>query len=299
MTLPGATILIENTAQGFTSDFDGNFSINASIGAALIISYVGYSDQKLTVGASDSYNISLESDNKLDEVVVTALGIQRSKKSLGSATQKVDSKEISTTKSDNIINQLSGKVAGLAIQRTNNIGGSTNVVIRGHTSLTGSNQALFVLDGVLLSNLNTNARTQSQGSNGYDYGNPVSDINPEDIESISVLKGAAATALYGSRESNGVIMVTKKKGIINGNKNFSVEISSNITIGSVDKSTFPEFQNEYGASYGGEDFSFTEFDINNDGAFDKVVNVNHDASFGPKFDPNLNITLVRFVSSAC
>ena len=94
-------------------------------------------------------------------------------------------------------------------------------------------------------------------------------------------------------------MVTTKKGIINGNKNFSVEIPSNVTIGSVDKSTFPEFQNEYGASYGGEDFSFTEFDINNDGAFDKVVNVNHDGSFGPKFDPNLNITLARFVSSAC
>ena len=104
MTLPGATILIENTAQSFTSDFDGNFSINASIGAALIISYVGYSDQKLTVAASDSYNISLKSDNKLDEVVVTALGILRSKKSLGSATQKVDSKESLTTKSDNIIN---------------------------------------------------------------------------------------------------------------------------------------------------------------------------------------------------
>ena len=212
LPLIGATVVISGTSSGTTTDFDGNYKINASSGDVLNFSYVGYSDQNVTVGASNTVNATLQPDNTLDEVVVTALGIKRSKKSLGYATQKVSEDEISTTKSDNILNQLSGKAAGVSIQRTNNLGGSTNVIVRGHTSLTGNNQALFVIDGVPVSNRNTNAGTQSQGSNGYDYGNPISDINPDDIVSINILKGAAASVLYGSRASNGVIMITTKKG---------------------------------------------------------------------------------------
>ena len=123
-----------------------------------------------------------------------------------------------------------------------------------------------------------NQGTQSQGSNGYDYGNPMSDINTDDIESINILKGAAASVLYGSRASNGVIMITTKKGTESGKRDFSVSINSNITTGFVDKSTFPEFQNEYGAGYGGDDYNFPGYS-----------NVNDDASYGPKFDPNIKL----------
>ncbi len=278
LPLIGTTVLVVGTSSGTTTDFDGKYSIKAKAGDVLSYSYVGYTTQNKTVGAASTINLSLQSDNTLDEVVVTALGIKRDKKSLGYATQKVDGSEISTTKSDNVLNQLSGKAAGVSIQRTNNIGGSTNVIIRGHTSLTGSNQALFVIDGVPVSNRNTNAGTQSQGSNGYDYGNPMSDINTDDIESINILKGAAASVLYGSRASNGVIMITTKKGTESGKRDFSVSINSNITTGFVDKSTFPEFQNEYGAGYGGDDYNFPGYS-----------NVNDDASYGPKFDPNIKL----------
>ena len=278
LPLIGATVVISGTSSGTTTDFDGKYMLNANTGDVLNFSYVGYSDQNKTVGAASTINLSLQPDNTLDEVVVTALGIKRSKKSLGYAIQKVDGSEISTTKSDNVLNQLSGKAAGLSIQRTNNLGGSTNVIIRGHASLTGNNQALFVIDGVPITNRNTNTSAQSQGGSGYDYGNPMSDINSDDIESLNILKGAAATALYGSRASNGVIMITTKKGKGLGKKGFSVTINSNVTTGFVDKSTFAEFQNEYGAGYGGDDYNWPGYS-----------NLNDDASYGPKFDPNIKL----------
>ena len=278
LPLIGATVVISGTSSGTTTDFDGKYMLNANTGDVLNFSYVGYSDQNKTVGAASTINLSLQPDNTLDEVVVTALGIKRSKKSLGYAIQKVDGSEISTTKSDNVLNQLSGKAAGLSIQRTNNLGGSTNVIIRGHASLTSDNQALFVIDGVPITNRNTNTSAQSQGGSGYDYGNPMSDINSDDIESLNILKGAAATALYGSRASNGVIMITTKKGKGLGKKGFSVTINSNVTTGFVDKSTFAEFQNEYGAGYGGDDYNWPGYS-----------NLNDDASYGPKFDPNIKL----------
>lgn len=131
---------------------------------------------------------------------------------MGYATQEVQGEELSTVKSGNFVNALSGKASGIQIRKNNNMGGSTNVVIRGNASLTGSNQALFVIDGVPINNTNSNSKYQGQASgNYYDYGNTASDINPDDIESVNVLKGAAASALYGSRAANGVIMITTKK----------------------------------------------------------------------------------------
>ncbi len=186
---------------------------------------------------------------QVDEVVVTALGISRERKSLGYATQEVKGDAVSAVKSDNFINSLSGKVAGVVITRNTNIGGSTNIQVRGATSLTGNNQALFVIDGVPISNRNTNTSGQSQDGTGYDFGNAASDINPDDIESINVLKGAAATALYGSRASTGVIMITTKKGA-NKKNGIGITVNSNFTTGSIDKSTFPEYQKKYGAGYG-------------------------------------------------
>ncbi|MGY0426327.1 MAG: SusC/RagA family TonB-linked outer membrane protein, partial [Polaribacter sp.] len=288
--LPGVSILIKGTTKGIETDFDGKYSMKATIGDVLVFRYLGYKTIEKIVGGSNAINVILkEGGEVLDEIVVTALGIKRSKKSLGYATQKIGNKEISTVKESNVLNQLSGKVAGLAIQRTNNLGGSTNVVIRGQTSLTGSNQALFVIDGVPISNRNTNTGTQTQGSVGYDYGNPISDINPDDIESMNILKGAAATALYGSRASNGVIVINTKKGKGANSKDYSISVSSNFSVGSIDKSTFPKFQKEYGAGYGGNNYNFSPSDFNGNGTIDNYANVNDDASFGLKFDSNLNL----------
>ncbi|MCH4551526.1 SusC/RagA family TonB-linked outer membrane protein [Aestuariibaculum lutulentum] len=291
MPLPGATILIKGTTTGTSTDFDGNYSITASQGQTLVFSYVGYSNQEIVVGTSNIIDIKLsESAESLEEVVVTALGISRDKKSLGYSTQEVRGDELTSVQSSNFTNNLSGKASGIKIARTTNMGGSTNVLIRGNTSLTGDNQALFVIDGVPINNINTNTRGQEQASGGnYDYGNTASDINPDDIESINILKGAAASALYGSRAANGVIMITTKKG--KKSKGFGVTVSSGVTFGSIDKSTFPKYQNQYGAGYGpyydGPGDQWYYEDIDGDGNPDLVAGLGEDASYGPAFDPNL------------
>src|SRR5690606_7881532 len=154
------------------SDFDGNYSIDAAAGQTLVYSYVGFETQEVAVGASNKMNVTLKAGSVLDEVVVTALGVSREKQSLGYSTQQVAGEDVATVKGNNFTNALSGKVSGLQIRRNNNIGGSTNVVIRGNTSLTGDNQALFVIDGVPISNRNTNSAGQGQAQgNYYDYGN--------------------------------------------------------------------------------------------------------------------------------
>ena len=163
LPLIGATVVISGTSSGTTTDFDGNYKINASAGDVLNFSYVGYSDQNSTVGASNTISLSLQPDNTLDEVVVTALGIKRDKKSLGYATQKVKGEAVSKIKSGNFVNSLSGKVAGLDIKSSGTLGGSTNAVIRGSSSIAGNNQALFVIDGIPVDNGNTNSRNQATG----------------------------------------------------------------------------------------------------------------------------------------
>ncbi len=285
LPLPGVNIIIKGTTSGTQSDFDGNYTIQAAVGQTLVYSYVGFETQEIAVGASNKMNVTMQAGSVLDEVVVTALGVSREKQSLGYSTQEVQGEDLSTVKSGNFTNALSGKVSGLQIRRNNNMGGSTNVVIRGNASLTGDNQALFVVDGVPISNRNTNDANQAQASgNYYDYGNAAADINPDDIESVNVLKGAAASALYGSRAANGVIIITTKKG--KKSKGIGVTINSNATVGFIDKSTFAEYQNQYGPGYG--DY-FTFEDINGDGQDDQVENYVDDASYGPAFDPNLNI----------
>jgi TonB-dependent SusC/RagA subfamily outer membrane receptor len=210
---------------------------------------------------------------------------------LGYATQEVKGDQVSTAKESNFINSLSGKVSGVEIKRNNNMGASTNIVVRGFKSLTGNNQALFVVDGVPIDNSNTTSSSTAQGGGGYDYGNAASDINPDDIESINVLKGAAATALYGSRAANGVVMVTTKKG--KKNQGLGVNVSMGYSVGSIDKSTFPKYQSSYGGGYGNyyEDPShkFLYRDINGDGVDDLVVPMSEDASWGAKFDPNKQV----------
>ncbi|RMA57708.1 TonB-linked SusC/RagA family outer membrane protein [Ulvibacter antarcticus] len=286
--LLGVNIIIKGTSQGTQTDFDGNYALEASEGQTLVFSYVGYSENEQIVGTSNTLNVTLLEGEALNEVVVTALGISREKRSLGYSTQELQAEDIATNKSGNLTNALSGKVSGLQIKRNTNFGGSTNAVIRGNTSLTGSNQALFVIDGVPINNTNTNSTGQNNASgNYYDYGNAASDINPDDIESINVLKGAAASALYGSRAANGVIMITTKKG--QRSKGAGISLNTGVNIGFVDKSTFADYQNQYGAGYGhyygGPDGYWYDDNINNDGGL--VVPYTEDASYGAPFDSNL------------
>ena len=294
IALPGVNILVEGTTNGTQTDFDGNYTIQGSEGQTLLFSYIGQMSVTKVIGASSTIDVVMQEDAQaLEEVVVTALGISRDKKSLGYATQEVQGEDLSTVKSGNFVNALSGKASGIQIRKNNNLGGSTNVVIRGNASLTGSNQALFVIDGVPVNNTNTNSKYQGEASgNYYDYGNTASDINPDDIESVNVLKGAAASALYGSRAANGVIMITTKKG--KDAQGIGVTVNSGITIGSIDKSTFAKYQNQYGAGYGpyygpDEDDFYNMEDVTGDGIADLTVPFTEDASYGGRFDPNLMI----------
>ena len=281
--LPGVNIVIQGTTTGTQTDFDGNYTIDAQTGSTLVFSYVGFGDSLKVVGSSKTINVTLQAGEALDEVVVTALGISREKKTLGYATEEVSGDQVSTvTQGGNIANSLSGKVSGLQIKRNSNIGGSTNVLLRGTNSLTGNNQALFVVDGVIIDNSNTNSADQQTAGSGFDYGNAASDINPENIASVNVLKGAAATALYGNRASNGAIIITTKKG--QKNEGIGVSINSGIQIGRVNKKTFATYQSQYGAGYGP---GFLSRDIDGDGTKDPVAVLNDDASYGSAFDPNL------------
>jgi len=254
-SIPGVTVLVKGTTIGTTTDLDGNYTLAVPTEYnTLIFSFVGMKSLEVELGKSNTINISMESDVLvMDEVVITALGIPREKKSLGYSTQEVQGDQVSMVKQDNFVNSLAGQVAGLNVTSTTNLGGSTNVLLRGAKSLTGDNQALFVVDGVPVNNDVTNTRAQEQAGTGYDFGNAASDINPENIASINVLKGAAATALYGSRAANGVIMITTKKGKqATGmvRKGAGVTFSTSASIGFVDRSTFIRYQKDYGAGYG-------------------------------------------------
>lgn len=202
--------------------------------------------------------------------------------------------EITRSRGNNLVNALSGKIAGLDIRQGNNLGGSSNVIIRGYKSITQNNQALYVIDGVPIGNTptatgTTNSSDAQMGRGGYDYGNPVADINPDDIESVNVLKGAAASALYGSRAANGVIIINTKKGRKNST---SVVVNSGVTFGTIDKSTFPKYQKLYGAGYSYDGYEspdghFLYRDVDGDGTKDLVTPFSEDASYGAAFDPNL------------
>lgn len=287
VALPGATILEVGTNNGVTTDFDGNFTITVGSGASIEVSFVGYASSVLDVSQGGSFTIALSAGNELTEVVVTGLGVAREKKSLGYSSQEIQGSEVSTVKVDNVVNSLSGKISGVQIKANNNFGGSANFLIRGNSSLTGNNQPLFVVDGIPVSNRLNNSSNQTRGSTGYDYGNAASDINPDDIESINVLKGSAASAIYGSRGANGVIVITTKKGKAGKSK---MTLSSNVTVGQIDKSTFLTYQDGYGAGYGryyGSTGYFEDVDVNGDGVDDLVVPTYDDASYGAPLDGTL------------
>ena len=260
----GASVLVKGTSNGTITNLDGGFSLNVSQGNTLVVSYVGYITKEIVVGASNIYNIVLDEDAQtLDEVVVTAMGIRKEKKALGYSVSDINSSELMKNKQTNVINSLAGKIPGVNITQSGGAAGAgSNIVIRGGNSASESrdNQPLFVVDGIIYDNTTING-----GNSGTDgvtktattFSNRVMDINPEDIESMSVLKGAAAAALYGSRAADGVVIITTKKG---NEGALRVNVSSKYTRAWANK--LPELQSTFGRGFYNETGVFSDYTTN-------------------------------------
>ena len=291
----GAAIVVKGTTIGTITDFDGKFSLDVPNDAkSVMVSYVGLKGREIPITAV--MNIKLESDSHaLDEVVVTAMGISREKKSLGYAIQEVGSEELTKAGQINVTGALSGKVAGVQVnQFGGSVGASSRISVRGNSSLAADQQPLIVLDGVPIAN--DTQRSGDNTYNGVDYGSGLNDINPEDIESMTVLKGGSA-ALYGMRAGNGVILITTKSG----KKGSGVKVSydGNFTIDRI--STVPKLQNSYGQGNNGDewhwkqnapDLSYQEYAEQYgfnwvDGS--NGINDFYDESWGPRLDAGLNL----------
>ncbi|MDR7371442.1 SusC/RagA family TonB-linked outer membrane protein [Flavobacterium aquidurense] len=268
----GASINIKGTTHGVVTDFDGKFYFQTGqkLPYTLIVSYLGYKKTEI-VATENSIVINLtEEQNVLSEVVVTALGISKEKKSLGYTTQSVKGKDLENTKETNFLNSLTGKLAGVRITNSQGDMGSSRIVIRGETSIAGNNQPLFVVDGVPVDNSQLN-----YGGATRDFKNAIADLNPHDIETITVLKGPNAAALYGSRAAHGVVLITTKSG--KGQQGLGISVNSGITISKV--TTLPDFQNSFGQGSNGK---FSYVDGKGGGINDGV-----DESWGPKLDGRL------------
>ena len=261
--LIGATVKVAGTSNGVVTDTNGRFKLRCKRGATLEVSYIGYINK--TVKAQPGIKIILDEDKtELSEVVVTALGIKRDRKALGYGVAEIKGADLTKAKETNVINSLSGKVAGLVVQNTaGGNSGSTRVMLRGNTEMTGNNQPLYVIDGVPLVNTNFGS-AGTEG--GYDLGDGISAINPDDIENMTVLKGPAASALYGSRASHGVILITTKKA---EKDKISVEYNGSLTI-DVQNAMWDDIQQVYGMGYGGQ--------------FSKTATSGTNSSWGPKAD---------------
>lgn len=282
--LPGVNVVIKGTTTGVTTDLDGNYRISVDEGATLIFSYVGFETQEVTVGSRTTVDLSMGGATELQEVVVTALGQERDKKALGYSVQQVDGESISQTKETHLVNALQGQIAGVQIQGSqSSLGGSSRITIRGANSFLGNNQPLFVVDGVPIGNSDFSDNSQQRGFGGgstpYDYGNAISDINPADIESMSVLKGTAATAIYGVRGSNGVIVITTKKG--KQRKGVGVTVNSAVTFDKV-QNLIPHQQVYGGGATQSTASGFVEFTENGTDYLAPVYA--KDGSWGPKYN---------------
>ncbi|HUH33110.1 MAG TPA: SusC/RagA family TonB-linked outer membrane protein [Daejeonella sp.] len=251
LPLPGVSVRVPGTTTGTTTSAEGRYSLNVPAGVTTLqFSFIGYSSQNATIPASNVLNVILVTDTKqLGEVVVTALGISREKKSLGYSATQVGTEEINKASPVNIVGGLQGKVAGVDISTTSGApGGSSKVVLRGFSSIAGSNQPLYVVDGVPVNNARPGG-TSPSGSVGdltenFDFGNAINDINPNDIESVNILKGTAATSLYGSRGANGVIVISTRKGKAGA---FKVDFTSAASFTQV--SIVPKLQRKFGQGW--------------------------------------------------
>jgi TonB-linked SusC/RagA family outer membrane protein len=230
MPLPGATVLIKGTTTGASTDFDGKYSISANTGDVLTFSYVGYSEKTIVLGNNNTVDISLELDKSLDEVVVTVLGTSRKPDELTSSTETIKAEELTQAANPNVVQSLAGKVSGLKINTTSNgVNQNTSIVLRGNRSLTGSNQALIVIDGAISS------------------ANTLANLAPEVIESTNIIKGAGGSAIYGSQGANGVIVVTTKSGT--ADSKLRVDINSSLSFEEV--AYLPQRQTKYGQGWNG------------------------------------------------
>ncbi len=282
MPIPGVSVVVKGTTTGGITNIDGKYELNAPTNAqTLMFSFVGMKTQEVAINGRTVIDVVLLSETKeIEEVVVTALGVTRQKKALGYAVQDVKGDELAKVRTQNVVSSLSGRVAGVQITTaTGQMGGGAKINVRGNTSLTGSNQPLFVVDGVPLDN--SDFSYGATGGGGYDYGNLASDINPDDIESVSVLKGASATALYGSRAANGVVMITTKKGKQTAGKSVGVAVNSSVTMEQA--KYYPKYQKLYGGGYG----DFFDFTLN--GHTYLYPDYATDESWGPKYDPNTKV----------
>ena len=248
LPLPGVNVIIQGTSNGTQTDFDGNYSISASTGDILVFSYIGFTTQNQTVGASNTVNVKLEAGEELDEVVVTALGIKRKQDEITTANQVVKSEELTQAQNPNVAQGLAGKVSGLQINTTNSgVNQNVRINLRGNRSLTGDNQALIVIDGVISSSQVLTA------------------LDPNIIEDINIIKGANGAALYGSRGSNGVFIVTTKKG--SGGDKLTVAVNSATSFEEI--AYIPQRQTRYGQGWNGEHVNY------------------ENGGWGPEFDGSL------------
>ncbi len=272
--LYGASVLVTGTTVGTTTDFDGKYTIKVPASAtSLEVSYTGFTTQQLPIGASNIIDVTLVEGVEISTIVVTALGVSKDEKAIGYAVQQVGGDELTQARETNIVNSLNGKIAGVQITNSSGaVGASSRIVLRGASSIVGNNEPLFVVDGIPIDNTSYGT---SNSSGGFDAPNGVADINPDDIESMSVLKGPSAAALYGIRAANGVILITTKKG----NKGSGLGISFNANLSFESPLRLPDYQNSYGGGGNQNYYQWVDGSSGSGGT---------DESWGPALDAGLN-----------
>ena len=273
-SLPGVNVVVKGTTIGTITDLDGKYTIKVPEGATeLVYSFIGFTSITKLIGVEKVMDITMGEDLiGLEEVVVTALGVSKSEKSLGYSVQKVEGSDMTAAREANIVNSLNGKVAGIQINNSSGaVGASTRITLRGASSIKGNNQPLFIVDGIPIDNGNYGTATSS---GGFDAPNGIADINPDDIESLSVLKGPTAAALYGVRAANGVIVITTKKGT--KGKGLGISFNSSTTFET--PLVIPDFQNSYGQGGNADFFEWVDGSSSDGGV---------DESWGPPLDTGL------------
>ncbi|HYF68836.1 MAG TPA: SusC/RagA family TonB-linked outer membrane protein [Ohtaekwangia sp.] len=277
--LPGVNVVVKGTTNGTVTDVNGNYTITAPSEGVLVFTFIGLESQEVAIGTRNTVDVQMSQNvQQLTEVVVTAFGIEKEKKSLGYAVQDVGGEELTTARESNLVNSLSGRVAGVQITNSSgSVGSSSRIVLRGASSLTGNNQPLFVVDGIPINNesyASDPSGLATNGNGGADRPNGAAEINPDDIESISVLPGPNAAALYGSRASNGVIVIKTKSG--RGSKGIGISVNSSATFERPLR--LPDYQNSYGGGYNENFYHWIDGSSGSGG---------EDESWGPPLDRGL------------
>ena len=281
--LPGVAVVVAGQGIGVFTDVDGSYSITANAASdQLLFSFIGYGSERVSCDGNSTVNVALSAGVDLDEVVVTALGVSREKKALGYSVQELGNSAFTEAKSENVVKSLTGKIAGAQVTSGTAIGSSSKIILRGASSITGDNQPLFIVDGVPMDNSDYSSGNQQRSVGGYDYGNAMQDMNPDDIESVTVLKGPAAAALYGSRASNGAIVITTKSGKghrASGKKGLGVSVSSTVAFNNV--FVLPDYQNSYGGGAGTDWINQQLVDSLGD---TPIPDYGYDGSWGPALE---------------